>query len=145
MNTINVYLYYGFPVLDEHDEPIAVLTEQMSNEYIGKLHSVYEPQVAFEGNKGIFEAYWTKCRQLSEESGIEFGSHYVNRESEVIIIAVGEASRISSTGNIPSCLGSSLQIKPEWRQKLKAFCDLSGISFREPEWILAVSSVVNDY
>lgn len=78
--------------------------------------------------------YWEKKRSLTKEFGVELVQHCSGDYPMYILAAAG--SRTTASRGSALSFGQSVSAKPEWREKLLAFCEKTGIKFEEPEFLL---------
>jgi hypothetical protein len=134
------HLYWGFPLLDKNEEPLEFLPEgQDDDEFIAALFGVQKPTVPYEGNEAVFQAYWKNRDDKIRGVGIEFGYHDIDVKTHVPILMISEASHQGSSRDNPTSLPPSLEVKSEWKEKLREFCRKANLPFQEPHWVLAVS------
>lgn len=149
----NGILCYGFRIHNEDgDEVEEDLPEWLKlpgdedesmefEDFLAKLVGLQEPdsfdKEKYDSNPAYAQTwsdYWAKKRNLEKEFGVTLVMHSLG-EYPMWILAVEECNHSSSRGS-PLSLGQGIEVKPEWREKLVAFCERAGIEFREPELLL---------
>lgn len=93
-----------------------------------------------ESYKKDWEDYWHEHHKASVEIGVEMVMH-CTAGRPMYILAVKESVQNAYWG-LPHEIGQSIEAKPEWREKIRAFCERVGIEFVEPQFIMCVDIMV---
>jgi hypothetical protein len=78
------------------------------------------------------KAYFAAKKEL-EDNGSMIGVHCSFNHS-MLYVAVSESNLVAYRGSPKKV--KSFEIKPDWIQKIKDFCELMEIEYQEPRWIL---------
>ncbi len=141
-------LCYGFEVRDDDgyvvESGYPEWLEATDGSFDGFLANLVGLESPKDFNKEKFDSdpvyaktwadYWAKKRGLAEEFGVELVEHCSGEYTMYILAAAGSCST-ASRGSALS-FGQNINAKPEWREKLFAFCEKAGIKFEEPQFLL---------
>lgn len=111
--------------------------EMCFDDFLAKIYGIPHPgewKEHCEQTKKKFSEYWEKKEKLEKEVGIEIVFH-CSDDYTMRILAVKESVHTARRGE-PVELKQTISAKPEWREKLKSFCEKAGIEFQEPQFIL---------
>jgi hypothetical protein len=138
----DAYLFFGF---DFHDgessdddlwyDAADILLNDWDEEYAVR-RGTPRPTMAYEENKDAHRAFWDAKNKLVEESGCTINTH-CSGEYPVFFVCITESYLRASRG-YPTEVPEGHTVPAEgWVDKLKAFCEVMGITWREPKWYLA--------
>lgn len=130
-------LCYGFHLSEELGEDEETRREienfmHEGDEFITLQYGLKEPSGS--GKAEEWRCYYGKKSGVLEKSGVDLVEHCCDEEPMYVLAARGSVQKAAR--GYPIDLGQSVAIDPSWREKLVAFCELSGIPFREPQLIL---------
>jgi hypothetical protein len=99
---------------------------------------IVAPKVEWSENpevKTAYISYWNQKREASEKAKCELSSH-CSDECPMYFVYVKTAYQRAHRG-YPVEIETLMVVKPEWREELKEYCELTGLPFKEPKWHLA--------
>lgn len=75
--------------------------------------------------------YLSKKEALLRELAVELDTH-CSAEYPIPFVAIKEATVVTKRGYISEI--GSLDVDPSWEPKLRAFCEVMGLPWKEPGW-----------
>jgi hypothetical protein len=82
----------------------------------------------------VWDRYWQARRGLLEVVGISL-DYYGYEDSLVYMLRINESYERALKFEHTE-LGQSIVAKPNWQEQLHSFCQLLGVTFTQPQWIL---------
>jgi len=143
----NAYLFFGI-LIDEYDESFEELKNDWEEKYAAKVGLVddsglWNDDGEYAIPEGIerknaeenWKVFLKRKQDLIEELGITIDSH-CHREYPEYFVCISD-SFISATRGNPEVIKFDELKKTEDINKLKDFCELMGLKYKEPKWYLA--------
>lgn len=88
----------------------------------------------YEGNEEAYSAFWARKHELVKDSACCIDTH-CHHECSMPFVAITALYRCAHRGH-PKVI-APLKIEADWDEKLRAFCELMDLPFRQPQWWLA--------
>lgn len=132
---ISSSLVYGFKLEIGYEKQDEKFHEKFLQEYCWEesvASFIFEKQ----GKKVVTEE---EESQLLENLNIEFKYYGYTDCDREWILAVRNTEITSYDAEPKKITLGHLKIDPKWEEQLKTFCDLVGLKFREPNWLLTGS------
>lgn len=83
--------------------------------------------------KGHPNAEWDTKKELIEKSGCTICTH-CSFDYGMPYVAIEKSEVRNYQGNLTEI--KTLEVQPDWEQKLRKFCEVMGIKWSEPKWWL---------
>lgn len=133
----DAYLFFGFSFSDQEvgqDTP-DWLDEDMEWEaiYAERHDGINKPDVVYIGHEHVYSTYWQAKREAAERASCEIAFH-CSGDYPIWFVALQGTRFVASRGDevevkLPN-------IHEEQITEMRAFCELLGIKWKEPKWLL---------
>lgn len=138
-------LFYGFPLADTEDEsPLFPWgLDEYEEDDSGGWEKAYFSSVGLENlsvdhtrfrNDTEYNAevrtYWYKRNEAKARLGVDIGFAGYDGYTSYYL------SAYSCSSEWGAMTIASMEIKPEWNEKIKHFCEMVGIEYQQPAWYL---------
>jgi hypothetical protein len=146
----DAYLFWGFHIgedeepwinsmdPDKRDKVCELLGYDVEEIEADKVYAILSgvpaPPLGYEGNEEAHKVFWKAETKANKEAGCKIGSHC--HIDYPIYFACISASWTRATRGCPEEI-TTLEVEPDWEQKLRKFCEVLGFEFQEPKWWLA--------
>lgn len=131
----NAILFYGITFEDLDTEALAKqhgLEEFDAEDAYAAKVGIERPSVPYsESEKGAWVDYW---RRKQDASPCEMDWH-CSSEYPIYLACIKESKRVSLRGDETE-IPDGLTAKPEWVDQLRAYCDVMGLPYSQPRWLL---------
>jgi|SRR5688572_18153690 len=136
-------LFYGFEIPgSEDDEALPFWKEDEDDDtdwedFVAAKLGIKEPDVPYtEAAKPLYHIYWDQKRAAVDALGVGVETH-CSGDYPMYALAVKSASYTAYRGSPIKLSHDQLLGRNEWDDALRRFCELVGIEYQTPGWVLA--------
>ena len=99
-------------------------------------HGLLEPEGDYDDllTRPLFKAYWDKKSSLLKSCPCEIDT-YGSSDYPLYFVAVKAGKYLVHRGYTTE-IPDGLTAKPEWKEQIKAYCELMGLPYSDPKWLL---------
>lgn len=138
------YIFWGFAFEENEELPWGVNAESEDFEdwedFFGHRIGLVPPVEDYATDQPIYIAYWQKKRQAIENSGCQIDwSGDANWAEQYPYVHITESGIYSAAPQLESLDPPTMIVQTSWQEKLKQFCELMQIPWKEPGWFLTSS------
>jgi hypothetical protein len=105
-------------------------------DYVAEKLGIVGPDVSYDGHEKAYREYWDRRHAAVEQLGCEIGIHCSESYPCTYVALTGKKKKANR--GYPNTVDKSfLDVTEDDVDKLKKFCELVGIPWQEPSWLLA--------
>lgn len=120
--------------IDPNADNYEGFTSDFDKFYANRM-GIMEPAVEYNAQtKPLFTKYWEEKRNINKQCGI--GVHaYCSGDYPMYFVCIEETRYVAYRGDAVE-IPIAMTNWPKWDAKLKAYCELMHLPFKDPKWLL---------
>ena len=138
----NGILYFGIELGDEEDvcfpwdDFVDEENDIYVDDYVAHKLGVDEPDIPYEGNEELYSKFWEEKSAAIKATGCEVDYH--GSSACVMYYVTLTAKHFTAHRGYPTEIKpEDLVVTDEQKEQLKKFCEIIGVEWKEPKWMLA--------